>query len=257
MPAVGASQTTVPCPACGREILAQAAQCRHCRAWLHKLQGRAGTPAAAGQTAPASADLRPPGAGTLSGPLSGTGEAAEGAGAPPVARSFDAAAGNYSKGQSITQLLWLTVLSFGLYEVYWFYRNWKALAEHTGLKINPVWRTLGLLVPFVNVFMVYHQFRMVWLLAESPARTPVYSPGIMTLAYFALVGVSNAVGPIWPLAALTVLPIIPVQFELNRYWAGEQPGLPLRRVLYPLEVAVLAGGALAFFALAARLLGGG
>lgn len=214
---------TVACPNCGKAILALALQCKYCRAWTSEISRL---------VAPEATDK-------------------------PAVPSFEKA-GYFSNGQSIRHLVWLSVLSFGLYEVYWFYRNWRALAEHTGMDLKAGWRTLGLLVPVVNVFMVYHQFRLVHVLATQGGRVPSYSPWAMALGYFLLVGVSNVPGPMWPLTFLTVLPMIPVQAEINAYWAGQQPDRQIREHLNRAEIALLfLGGFMLSVVIGSVLSGGG
>src|ERR1051326_4300794 len=40
----------------------------------------------------------------------------------------------------LSRLIIMSLVSFGLYEVYWMYRNWKFLQERDGLDINPLGR---------------------------------------------------------------------------------------------------------------------
>jgi len=49
--------------------------------------------------------------------------------------------------QPIRNLVLLYVFTFGIYEIYWFYRNWKHMKIHKNLDISPGWRTVGLFVP--------------------------------------------------------------------------------------------------------------
>ncbi len=208
------------CPHCGREIRSGALQCRYCRAWFY--DGSSTAPTAAPTVAPTVA------------------------GDERAVPSFDKVSrAEFSHAQPIRHLVWLAILSFGLYELYWFYRNWRAIKEHGAHEFSPGWRTLGLFVPIVNVFMVYHMFRLAYALAGSSERRPAFTPGRQTLAYFLLVALANVPGPLWPLTFLTVLPMIPVQVELNRYWASRQPGQPVRETFNAVETVILALGMLA------------
>jgi DNA-directed RNA polymerase subunit RPC12/RpoP len=40
----------------------------------------------------------------------------------------------------VSRLVVMSIVSLGLYEVYWIYRNWRYLKERDGLKIQPFWR---------------------------------------------------------------------------------------------------------------------
>jgi len=40
----------------------------------------------------------------------------------------------------VSRLVVMSIVSMGLYEMYWIYRNWRYLKERDGLKIQPFWR---------------------------------------------------------------------------------------------------------------------
>lgn len=48
---------------------------------------------------------------------------------------------------SSTRVLFMSVLSYGLYLVYWFYRTWEQYRNHTGTEAYPIWHALTLFVP--------------------------------------------------------------------------------------------------------------
>jgi hypothetical protein len=56
------------------------------------------------------------------------------------------------------------------------------------------------------------------------------------------VGLSNLPG-LWALTFLTVVPMLPVQAELNRYWTSELPTARMRLRYTPAEMVVMALGA--------------
>ena len=41
---------------------------------------------------------------------------------------------------SVTRLILMSIASFGLYEAYWIYKNWKYINERKGLGLHPFWR---------------------------------------------------------------------------------------------------------------------
>ncbi len=158
---------------------------------------------------------------------------------PPSPPQFERR--EFSHGQPTAHLLILSILTLGLYEFYWFHRNWRHLEEHLQQQLRPGWRTLGLLVPGLNVFLVYDQLRMI---AEAAGRAGIavtYSPGIATAVFFVLAFLSNLT-MVWALSLLTVLPLLPVQETLNRFWAVEQPERQIRRQFSGAELAAMAAG---------------
>ena len=40
----------------------------------------------------------------------------------------------------IARLILMSIASFGLYQFYWFYKNWRYIKERQGLNISPFWR---------------------------------------------------------------------------------------------------------------------
>lgn len=88
--------------------------------------------------------------------------------------------------QEIGMLILLTVVSYGTYPLYWFYRNWTHLKEVSGVSIRPALRTLGLLVPFLNIFLIAQQFQQIRELGEKE-DTKIYFPSVwVTIGYLAL-----------------------------------------------------------------------
>ena len=150
----------------------------------------------------------------------------------------------YSLGQLPVHLVLLSVLTLGVYEVYWFWRNWRDLRDNAGLDISPGWRTVGLFLPVINVAMVYQQLRVVSDTAASRGLAPSYSPLAVTAAFFALAFAGNWT-LVWMVSLLNVLPLVPVQQTLNRLWQLEQPGAPLRERFAPHEMAAMFAGAAA------------
>ena len=196
-----------PCPFCGIGILEKALQCSHCRKWQPDVLTGAPVPAAAG------------------------------------------AASVASRGQTLRHLMLLTVFTGGLYELYWFYRNWCDLDDRDGADASPrsALLTLGLLVPFVNVALVYRQLDRIRSAVSTTGVNPGYSPVLTTCAYFGL-GILANLTMLWTVSLLMVVPLLPVQDALNRYWSEREPGATLRDELTVRELAVIALGASAIVA---------
>ena len=43
---------------------------------------------------------------------------------------------------SVKKVVWLSILTFGIYEIIWFYKCWKTLAVKFGHKVSPFWRAI-------------------------------------------------------------------------------------------------------------------
>src|SRR6058998_3051198 len=74
------------------------------------------------------------------------------------------------------KLILLTLASFGLYQINWYYKNWWAVRLRTGARISPIWRSL--------LFWVfsYALFRRIRKSADERGVITAFSPSIAALA---------------------------------------------------------------------------
>ncbi|MFQ5578951.1 MAG: hypothetical protein ACE5G8_18390 [Anaerolineae bacterium] len=103
------------------------------------------------------------------------------------------------------KLVVMSLCSFGLYEVYWFYQNWKLIRDQTGRKLSPFWRAV-----FAPV-SAYWFFKSV---QESASRRQIatgINPGWLAVAYFALTAAWRLPDLFWLISFLTFLPLLWVQ----------------------------------------------
>lgn len=152
----------------------------------------------------------------------------------------------FSNAQPISRLVILTVLTFGLYEIYWFYRNWKHLKDYHKLDINPVLRTIGLFVPVLGLVLIYDQLKDIKYYSQAAGIEESFSPGMILLLIIIFNIFSSLPKPYWMLSFLSVLPLIVVQRVLNSYWEKEQYGMPVRSKFSGGEKAILIIGVILF-----------
>lgn len=99
----------------------------------------------------------------------------------------------------------LSICSFGLYEVYWSYKNWKRLKEASGEELSPVWRAI--FAPLWG-FSLFKRIRDV----ASSAGVPVaWSPGVLATVYLILNIMWRLPDPWWLVSFATLIPMLPVQ----------------------------------------------
>lgn len=80
-----------------------------------------------------------------------------------------------SKRLELGHLVLLTVATFGLYALYWFYNTWRQLAATSGASnMKPVLRTIGLCVPLLNIYLVAEQWRRVNELCTDDEHRPFF-----------------------------------------------------------------------------------
>ena len=111
---------------------------------------------------------------------------------------------------SRTKLAVMSVATFALYQIYWFYKNWKAM-QATGKRLN---------APIRSVFFPLTAF---WLFRHMRERAvengvePAHEAGNMaTLLFFIYFGTVWLPDPWWVLTYLNLLPMFAVQATADR-----------------------------------------
>ncbi|MCR4330213.1 MAG: trypsin-like peptidase domain-containing protein [Candidatus Roizmanbacteria bacterium] len=113
---------------------------------------------------------------------------------------------------SISKLIVLSTVTLGLYDIYWFYKQWKSLKAERDLKVTPLARA------FFSILTSYYLFREVSKAIKSIDKTRGLEAGTLATAYFILVLLYKLPEPYWWLSTLSVLPLIPIQNTINEYW---------------------------------------
>lgn len=110
---------------------------------------------------------------------------------------------------SKTKLVVMFVFTFGLYELYWVYKNWKFLKETQGLNILPFWRTF-----FYPIFC-YSLFKRIREYAKENNVRAKYSPGWLTTGYILLMVMQWGLNPFWWVSFLRVLAFFPARSTID------------------------------------------
>ncbi len=129
---------------------------------------------------------------------------------------------------SLPRLYFLTIITFGIYEIYWFYRNWKAIKEAHPQKMSPFWRSI------FQIFYAWPLFKEIKESAHKHGYKVNFSAGGLALVYAVILLVSNGVSRIPEynsgvivatiiLALIYALPLFPIQKAIN-FNNRKQPG---------------------------------
>lgn len=116
---------------------------------------------------------------------------------PPVVPSW----GDLAIKRSVARCAVAVVLSFGVYTFWWFHQYRKRISAEVGKHDDAVLHTLGLFVPFLNVYVIYLLWKDI-----SDARLRVGLPDFPAAAY--------AVGAFFLAPLFYAL----VNAQLNEYW---------------------------------------
>lgn len=145
-----------------------------------------------------------------------------------------------SKGMPTIKLAVLSVTTFGLYDIYWFYKQWKNLREIKQLNITPWARAL--FAPLYSYSLFKHVFELAGQVSEDD-QPPHPSAGVLAAIYMSLSAASRLPHPYWLVGFGTTFPLIVVQDTLNYYWKKTEPNKSIRTGFsaWELVVAVVGG----------------
>ena len=111
---------------------------------------------------------------------------------------------------ALHKLAVMSVCTFGLYELYWFYRNWKLLRDNGRFNVSPFWRMF-----FHNLF-AYSLFQHVRRQAENASVSVSCNAAVLALWYVACsVFAPSLPVPLSLLAWFTFVPLLQVQRTIN------------------------------------------
>ncbi len=119
---------------------------------------------------------------------------------------------------SIPKLIILSLTTFGLYELYWFYKQFKSFKAEKDWKISPWPRAI-----FYGL-MSYSLFHKVSdAVKELDQKREFNSSGVWAF-YFILNILWKLPDPYWLLSLLSFLPLIQIQDTINFYWEKKYGG---------------------------------
>ena len=85
----------------------------------------------------------------------------------------------------MNRVLFMTIISYGLYLFYWFYLTWKQYRDHTREEAFPVWHTLTLMVPIYGLFRTHAHTRVFKDLMTRQGLMTTIAPGWAVAAVLA------------------------------------------------------------------------
>src|SRR6188768_150743 len=102
---------------------------------------------------------------------------------------------------STTKLILMSLSTFGIYELYWFYKNWVSI-KNTGKKCRPFWRAL------FSHFFAYSCFNHIRDAMSRNKVDEIFPSGFLAIAYFILVVLWRLPDPYALISILSFAPII-------------------------------------------------
>lgn len=137
----------------------------------------------------------------------------------------------------------MSVVTVGLYQYYWIYKQWKRLAQSSREPMSPFWRT------FFAPLWGFSLFSRLEAHGEREKLVVGWNDVALGIAYLLLSAAWRLPDP-WSLVSLlSFLPIVPVQRTVEQINARHTAGpLPNRRFSGVNLVGIFIGGALLLLA---------
>lgn len=134
--------------------------------------------------------------------------------AAPKAKVEDAApadqAGTAYFPVSLLKLAVMCVTTFSIYEIYWFYKNWKNAQRLANVDANAPIRA------FFYGITSYWLFQLMRDHAKGVDPALTIAAGPLAIAVLLLAAAANLPDPYWLLTFLSFLPLLRVQSAVNR-----------------------------------------
>ena len=147
---------------------------------------------------------------------------------------------------SKAKLVVMSVFTWGLYQIYWFYKNWQAVEQQEGSGIMPVARA------FFSVFFCYALFEKMRTQASAIGVSGnLFKPGVQAAGWIILTIVPNQLPSIlFVLGLFAVLFLLPVQHTINQIHAIESQGVAINDKFSGGNIAgIIIGGILLLLAI--------
>jgi hypothetical protein len=112
----------------------------------------------------------------------------------------------------------LSLSTLGLYDLYWFYRNWARISEHSGKPLRPFWRA------FFSPLYCHPLALSVNSAAESLHLSERLPGAGLAIAYVVVLALHRLPDPYWMLSMLAFLPLVPIQRRILEIHEAIAPG---------------------------------
>ncbi len=139
---------------------------------------------------------------------------------------------------SSVKLILMSVCSFGLYELWWFYKNWVVIKQQTGQKIMPIGRAIFAPLWAYNCF---DHIRYSAIKSKLPGSLPA---GLLGICYLGLNLIVQLPDPYWLLSLMSFVIIIPVNQLASRINMDADPDYQPNGRFSPLNILMIVVGGL-------------
>jgi hypothetical protein len=108
------------------------------------------------------------------------------------------------------KLVLMSFFTFGVYEFFWFYRNWQRIRVREQVDISPFWRA------FFGVIFCHSCFKRIETYGLAMVITPSPPILLLTVLWIVVTLAWRLPDPFWLIATLSFIFLLPVQAYANR-----------------------------------------
>ncbi|WP_028294110.1 hypothetical protein [Oceanobacter kriegii] len=116
------------------------------------------------------------------------------------------------------KLVVMSICTMGIYELYWFYKNWVLIKEREKLNIMPFWRAV------FAYFFCYSFFKKVEASAVDASLERSLSPGLLAAGWIIVTLLWKLPAPFWLITYFAVIFLLPVQALVDNINEVNSPG---------------------------------
>jgi hypothetical protein len=147
----------------------------------------------------------------------------------------------FSKVTPIWKFVLLSICTFGVYHVFYFYKTWKTIKDQKELNISPLARAI-----FGGLFIWYFTWHVKSFAEENNIKIN-YSNVFNATVYFLLIGSYRLPDPFWIICAFAFYPLLGAVSAMNSYYEKNEDGLKQKKFSI-LEKILIFIGCLLFMA---------
>ncbi len=138
--------------------------------------------------------------------------------------------------QSTLDFVIKSLVSFTFYDLYWTYNNWKIINALTTRNLRAILRTVGLIVPILNIFLLYDQFKEIRNIASATSCATYSHPGWIALLYIILPQLAQFLPGLLAIIAVgSFIFLIPVHNTIYKYMKNNHPAIKPHRSFNTVE----------------------
>ena len=122
----------------------------------------------------------------------------------------------------VSKVIWLSILTCGIYEVVWFYKIWKRLDEKFGYKNTPLFRAIFASITSFWLFPVLSRY-------IKNFNVKSFNAVLFAILYFVLFISCKFPGVLWLISITTFVVIAVIQNKINKVNEQNFPEAPVNK----------------------------